>query len=324
MSKYKIVMTDTIFPDSKIETEVLGRADAELVLASAKDSATLAREGADADGLLVVYAEVTPEVIAKLDKCKVMVRCGIGFNNIALKEAAARGIKVANVPDYCQGEVADHAMALFLSLTRQIYHYVSQVKGGGWSSADAPPMPRLQGGVFGLLGCGSIGIGVGRRAQAFGMSVVTFDPYANEAALSAAGIKRIDDLDTFLSVCDCVSLHVPMTPETERIINARTIGKMKRTAVIVNTARGPLIDEEALYDALKAGIISGAALDVLTTEPPPRPLKLAELPNCLITPHAAFASTGATPELRTKAAEEIVRTLTTGTPKFWVNKSHFV
>ena len=323
MAKYKILMTDTIFPDTSLEAETLGQGSAEFVLASAKDPATLVREGVDADGLIVVYAEITPEIVASLKNCKVIVRTGIGYNNVDIEAAARHGIKVANVPDYCQGEVADHTVALFLALVRQIPHYVAQVRGGGWSAVDAGPIPRLQGQVFGLLGCGFIGGGVAERVRGFGLTPVAYDPYAPDGLLESKGIARIEDFDAFLGMCDYVSLHTPLTPETESVINAETLAKMKTTAVIINTARGPLIDEAALYDALKNGVIGGAALDVQVTEPPERPLKLAELDNCLITPHAAFVSTGAMPELRIKAAQEVLRTLETGTPKFWVNKKYF-
>lgn len=323
MAKYKVLMTDTIFPGVDLETETLAKGRAAFVLASAKDPETLMREGADADGLIVVYAEITPEICAALKKCRIIVRTGIGYNNVNIEAAARCGIKVANVPDYCQGEVADHTVALFLALARQIPHYLAQVRGGGWSAVEVGRVPRLQGQVFGLLGCGFIGGGVAERVRPFGLKPVTFDPYASEAMLRDKGIERITDFDAFLGMCDYISVHTPLTPETERIINARTLAKMKPTAIVINTARGPLIDQDALYDALKNGVIGGAALDVLATEPPARPLKLAELPNCLITPHAAFMSDGAMPELRIKAAQEVVRTLETGTPKFWVNKALF-
>ena len=324
MAKYRVLMTDTIFGDTHLEAEVFRERDVDFALASAKDPETLMREGAAADGLIVVYAEITPEIVAALKNCKIIVRTGIGYNNVNIEAAGKHGIKVANVPDYCQGEVADHTVALFLALARQIPHYLAQVRGGGWSAVDVGRVPRLQGQIFGLLGCGFIGGGVAERVRGFGLTPIAYDPYAPEGLLESKGIDRIEDFDAFLGMCDYISVHTPLTPRTERIINAETLAKMKPTAIVINTARGPLIDQDALYDALKNGVIGGAALDVLATEPPERPLKLAELDNCLITPHAAFVSEGAMPELRIKAAQEVLRTLGTGTPKFWVNKPFFV
>jgi len=178
----------------------------------------------------------------------------------------------------------------------------------------------LRGKVYGLLGCGAIGQRVAERAAAFGMEVVGFDPFVPDEVMAQAGIRRIGDLDSFFASVDAFSLHVPLTEETHHIINRKNLEKMKNSAFVVNTSRSPLVNEKELFDALKEGVIAGAALDVLEKEPPEGVHPLAELPNVIITPHAAFFSDGAVPELRLKAAREIVRTLTEGQPKFWVNR----
>ncbi|HEC61453.1 MAG TPA: C-terminal binding protein, partial [bacterium] len=191
MAKYSVFMTDSIFPDTAIERNELGRADAELTFSSAPDAETLIREGRDCDAMLVVYAQVDANVINSLTRCKVIVRVGIGFNNVDLDAASKAGIFVANVPDYCLDEVADHTMALVLSVVRRTCFLNSKVESGIWSIADAKPIPRLRGKVFGIFGCGAIGQQVGHRASAFGMEVVGYDPYASKDAFSDNGIRQI-------------------------------------------------------------------------------------------------------------------------------------
>jgi D-3-phosphoglycerate dehydrogenase len=227
---------------------------------------------------------------------------------------------VANVPDYCIDEVADHTLALFLSGVRKVTFLHGRVKEGAWDVNEAKPVPRLRGKVYGLLGCGAIGQSVAERVSALGMETVGYDPFAPDEVFEASGIRRISDFDEFLGTVDALSLHVPLTEETRHIINRETIEKMKPGTFLVNTARGGLVNEADLYEALTGGVIGGAALDVLEQEPPEEVPPLAELPNVIITPHAAFFSEGAVPELRRKAAREVIRTLTEGRPKFWVNR----
>lgn len=320
MPKYDVFMTDTIFPDTSIEEEELSAGGAVLRLASAGDAATYVSEGRDCDALLVVYAPVGAEVIAGLNRCKVIVRTGIGVNNIDIDAATAKGIMVANVPDYCLDEVADHTLALFLSGIRKVTFLNGRVKEGSWNVNEAKPVPRLRGKTYGILGCGAIGRKVAERVAVLGMEVVGHDPYAPDAVFAESGITKVEDFDEFLGCVDALSLHVPLTEGTRNIMNLKNMKKMKPSAYLVNTSRGGLVDEAGLYEAVKDGVIAGAALDVLEKEPPAGVPPLAELPNMIITPHAAFFSEGAVPELRRKAAREVVRTLTEGRPKFWVNK----
>ena len=323
LAKYKVFMTDTIFPDTVIEREELERIGAELQLATSRDSETFAREGADCDAMLVVYAPVEGEVIERLDHCRIIVRTGIGVNNIDIPTASRKGIMVANVPDYCLDEVADHAMAMFLSGVRKVAFLDRRVRQGAWNVNEAKPVPRLRGKVFGLFGCGAIGQRVALRAKAFGMRVLGYDPYLPDEAFMEHGIEKSVDFDSFLSSVDFLSLHVPLTDSTHHIMNRDTFGKMKPTSFLINTSRGPLVNENDLYEALKNGTIGGAGLDVLDVEPPAIPFRLAELDNIVITPHAAFFSDDAVPELRRKAAQEIARTLIEGKPRFWVNRKDF-
>ncbi|HPI98322.1 MAG TPA: C-terminal binding protein, partial [Synergistales bacterium] len=278
------------------------------------------REGRDCDAMLIVYAPVGAEVIRNLEKCRVMVRTGIGVNNIDLDAASEKGIMVANVPDYCIDEVADHTISLFLCGVRKIAFLNQKVKSGVWNVNEAKPIPRLRGKKYGLLGCGAIGQQVAIRARSFGMDIYGYDPYLSEGTLKELGITKINTLEEFFPTMDFFSLHVPLTEETHHIINSRTLSQMKETAFFVNTSRGPLVNEEDLYEALSGRQIAGAALDVLNTEPPEMPVALSRFENLILTPHAAFVSEDAIPELRRKAAQEIARTLTEGKPRFWVNR----
>lgn len=320
MPKYKVFMTDKTWPDLEIEKNILREIDAELVLGSGGTPEEICREGKDCDALMVLFTPMGRENLEIFEKCGLLVRMGIGTNTVDLATATRKNIMVCNVPDYCQEEVADHVMALFLEITRKVGILNSQVKGGGWDMTIADPVPRLQGKVFGLWGCGGIGQMAGHRAAAFGMKLAGYDPYQSEDVFEENGIRRYVDLKRFLAEIDVLSLHVPLTPDTEHMINAETLGMMKPSAYLINTARGPLIDEDDLCVAVKEGTIAGAALDVLHVEPPKDVSKFASIPNILITPHAAWNSEDAIPELRVKAAREVVRFLTEGRPKNLVNR----
>ncbi|MDR2451841.1 MAG: C-terminal binding protein [Candidatus Accumulibacter sp.] len=316
----KIVMTDIGgFPGFDLETDIAQESGFEFACLNTREEEAIIEGARDADGLVVVYAQITEKVIASLDRCKIIVRTGIGYNNIDVEAATRKGIMIANVPDYCAGEVADHAMALLLSLARKVTFLTGQVRKGKWSFLEAKPIPRLSETTLGLYGCGNIAQGVARRAQAFDIAVVGFDPYLPDAAFDRSGIKRVGSLQELYAASDFISLHAPLTPETRHVIDRDALRRMKKTAVIVNTARGPLIDHDALLEALQQGVIAGAALDVTEEEPPVFPLPLAALDQVLITPHVAYYSESSEPELRAKAVREVIRTLTEGKPKFWVN-----
>jgi D-3-phosphoglycerate dehydrogenase / 2-oxoglutarate reductase len=323
MAKFRVLMTDTIFPDTTIEQEELRRIDAEFVLASASDPETLKREGQDCDAALNVYAQLGADVLGAWKRCKVIVRTGIGFNTIDLETAAARRIMVANVPDYCMDEVADHTVALFLACVRKIPLLHAGVKTGRWSVDLAKPTPRLQGKLYGLFGFGNIAQRVAKRIQAFGLQVMAFDPYLPAELFAAQQVARAASLEALLGAVDFLSVHAPLTEETRGILNAARLKLLKPTAIVVNTSRGPLINDADLLAALCDGTLAGAGLDVLTDEPPTYPLALAALDNVVLTPHTAWYSDDAMPELRRKASAEVARTLTEGRPRFWVNQRAF-
>jgi D-3-phosphoglycerate dehydrogenase / 2-oxoglutarate reductase len=319
VAKFQILMTDCIFPDQDIERRELAAIDAELTLARDTGEETLIREGKDCDAVLNVYAQVPANVIRSLRRCKVIVRTGIGVNTIDMDAADSMGIMVANVPDYCLDEVADHAMALFLALARKIVILDGTVRRSAWSLDDGRPIYRIGGSTFGLLGFGNIAQRVASRALSFGLRVIAFDPYLTDDVFALHGVERVD-IGRLIEESDAVSLHAPLTEETRHIINAESLSKMKATAFVINTSRGPLVDEGALFSALQDGTIAGAGLDVLEDEPPTLPNSLLTLSNVIVTPHAAFYSEQSNVELRRKSAQEIVRALTVGKPLHWVNR----
>ncbi len=320
MSKYKVFMTDCIFPDVDIERRILSAADAELVLASGMDTQTFIREGWDCDAVIAVYANVDATYIGTMEKCRLIIKMGIGIDNIDVDAATRKGIMVANVPDYCIGEVADHTVALFLSGVRKICALDNNVKEGRWDFNDVKPIPRLEGMVFGLFGFGNIAQCVAKRVIAFDMKVLAFDPYLPDDVFESLNVERVRAADMLFSQSDFLSLHAPLTPDTLHIIDAMSIGKMKATAYIVNTSRGPLIKEDDLVAALKSGRLAGAALDVFEKEPLRPDSELAKIPNVLLTPHAAFYSEGSGVELREKAARDVANTLAGSKPRNWLNR----
>lgn len=309
---FSVLMTDTIFPDTSLEKEVFDKEGIDFKLSPSSDTDTLIEMGEDADALLVVYAEVNAQLIDKLERCKVIVKAGIGYNNIDVEAAKRRGIVVANVPDYCQDEVADHTFGMLLALARKTCYLNDQVANGCWNASQGKEAPRLKGKTLGLLGCGAIGQQVAQRAKPFGLNVVGYDPFSSPQVFEEFKIENITNFDAFLGEVDFLSLHLPLTDHTRHIINKESLSKVKKTAFVINTARGGLIEENDLYAAISEESLAGAALDVLEQEPPSKTPKLSQLDNVIITPHTAFLSQDSVSDLRKKASQEIVGTLIKG------------
>jgi D-3-phosphoglycerate dehydrogenase len=218
------------------------------------------------------------------------------------------GIAVNYVPDYCLREVSDHAMALLLALARKVPFSNKLVQSGRWEVPPIVPLRRLDGQVLGLVGFGNIPRALAPKAKAFGLKVLTYDPYVTADALVAAGVEGVS-FDDLLARSDFISVHAPLQPATRGLMNAKAFAKMKKGVLLINTARGPLIDESALIAALDSGKIGGAALDVLTTEPPPKDSPLLGRDNVILTPHTGFYSVEALEELQTKCASDVARVL---------------
>ncbi len=314
MSKL-VAVTDTVFPTLEPAKEALAVVDAELVLASEPTPEAILEVAAEADALLVTYAKITAEVIAGLKNCKAIGRFGIGTDNIDIPAATAAGIVVTYAPAYCLDEVSDHAMALLLTLARKTAMANALVHAGRWEMPAVVPIHRLRGQTLGLVGLGNIPQKIVPKAQAFGIEVIASDPYAPDEVFSRLGVRRVD-FDELLATSDFVSVHAPLTPETAGMFNAAAFARMKPNALLVNTARGPLVNVEDLADALEAGQIAGAGLDVLPVEPPPEGLRLIGRDDVILTPHTGFYSEDALLDLQTTVATDVATVLNGGTPRF--------
>ena len=271
------------------------------------------------------------ETIAKLDNCRIIARAGVGFDGIDLEAAARKGIPVCNCPDYGTTDVADHAIALYLALVRGISFFQDALRADvvrRWDWTAPPLIGRVRGNCFGVIGMGRIGTAAARRARAFDMPVLFYDPYVPDGQELALGFARTRSLEELLGRADVVSLHAPLTDETRRMIDAAALARMRKSAILVNTARGGIVDIDALYEALKSGRIAGAGLDVLPQEPPDpaHPLMRAHAANepwlagrFLLSPHAAFFSEAGMADLRRKPMQTVVAYLTEGKLRNCVN-----
>jgi D-3-phosphoglycerate dehydrogenase len=301
-------MTDNVFPSLDPAKAALSRIDYELRMAKSPSAEDILAVAKDADAILVTYAKLTRELLMQLTRCKAIGRFGLGVDNIDLAAAAEKGIQVNYVPDYCIHEVSDHALALLLALARKVPQSNKLVQSGRWEVPPLTPMHRLSGRVLGLVGFGNIPRMLAPKAKALGLKVVAYDPFAKAELFKDAGVESVS-FDQLLATSDFVSVHAPLMPETRGLMNAAAFGKMKKGAMIINTARGPLIDETALLAALDSGQVGGAALDVITTEPMPKDSPLLGRDNLILTPHTAFYSVEALNELQTKCASDVARVL---------------
>jgi D-3-phosphoglycerate dehydrogenase len=253
--------------------------------------------------------------LRQLRRCKAIGRFGLGVDNIDIAAAAERGITVTYVPDYCMQEVSDHAMALLLALARKVPQSNALVQAGRWEMPAVVPIHRLAGRVLGLVGFGNIPRELAPKAKAFGLRVVAHDPYVSQQVLDAAGVERVS-FDRLLEISDFVSIHAPLLSATRGLFNAEVFRMMKKGARLINTARGPLVDEDALIAALDSGQLAGAALDVVAVEPLPKDSKLIGRDNVILTPHTAFYSVEALNELQTKCAADVARVLSGEPPVY--------
>lgn len=320
MGTYKVVYTDNIYKDNEIEVRRFQEAGYDFRLAKGHDQATLIEECRDADAVMVSFIEMNADIIGAMEKCKVIVRAGMGINNIDIPAATKKGIMVANVQKYCLEEVSDHAIALMLTLLRKTAYLSRLLREGDWSPAKARPIPRLDTLTFALYGLGGISSRVAAKAKAFGMRVVSYDPFLPDAYFEEMGVERVGTEEDLFRRADVLSVHLPLTPGTAGIISYEKMKLMKPTAVFLNTARGGLVDEPGLIRALREGVISGAGLDVLAEEYPDMSNPLFQMDNVIITPHIAYYSEGSDVDLRNYACDQIVQALEQGEPEFILNK----
>ncbi|WP_437187417.1 C-terminal binding protein [Planctomicrobium sp. SH668] len=330
MSKFHVVVTDFIKDPLNIEEGILG----DIATVSAIDAyseADLIGKIEDADAVMLYhFITLSGDIIRKLKKCKLIVRCGVGYDNVDYRTARELGIPVANVPDYGAEEVADSAIGMMLTLTRGIHYTNSRLQrnAGHWSYEQVVPIHRLRGRVFGVLGLGRIGTAAALRAKALGMRVIFFDPHVPDGRDKAIGIEQVETLDELLQLSDVLSAHCPRSAETQHIINDEAIAKMRPGSFIVNTARGGVVDAHAVLRAIESNHLRGAGLDVLEVEPPSEtdPLIAAwrdpshpAFDRIILNPHSAFYSEEGLADMRIKGSHNCKRVLLGGAPKNVIN-----
>jgi D-3-phosphoglycerate dehydrogenase / 2-oxoglutarate reductase len=320
--QFRVIRT-TVFPhapESMLpeERRILGEVGAEVVPVTCMTSAELAEVVPGANAVIVSNVPVTTDVMAAMPECRAIATASIGFDHIDLAAATARGIAVANVPDFCAREVANHTVGLLLACARKIVRLNNSLQEGRWDRTIFQPMPSIYGETLGLISFGRIARQVALRARGFELSVLAYDPYVDAATASEFGVELVP-LDELLRRSDYVSVHAPRTPATHHLLSSREFALMKPTAMIFNTGRGGVIDEPALAQALRAGDIAGAGIDVFEQEPILADNPLLGMENVVVTPHAGGYSEESIRTVRRRAAEEVARILRGERPHNLVN-----
>jgi D-3-phosphoglycerate dehydrogenase len=317
-----VLKTDAgLVPFGEPQRVLLAEHGLELVERPCATEEELIEHGRGADALMVVAEPVTARVIEALDGLRAVTRFGAGLDNVDIEAATRAGVQVTYVPGASVEEVSDHAIAMIFSLARGLPALDAAVRAGDWAiPADLPPLRRMRGQTLGIVGVGRIGGAVARKAQALGLDTIAFDPYASEEGLAALGIESLP-LDELLARADHVSVHTPLSAETHHLIGARELALMKPTATLVNVARGGVVDGAALAEALAAGRLRGAGIDVQEQEPPPADEPLRGLRNVILTPHVAHYSQESMDDLRRSAIEDVAAILDGREPRFPVNAS---
>lgn len=320
----KIVLSSVLVEDPNIETKLAEEIKMNLVFVPNEDNERFIKEIVDADGIVVADKPISKEMIQSMKNCKIIARQGIGYDSIDIEEAKKRGIYVCNVPDYSIEEVSEYTLALILALNRHIIEYNEHTREGIWDIQSVhdvskyPPMRRSKNLTLGIVGMGRIARLVAKKALPFGFKLISYDPYVQQDKVDDLGVKMVT-LDTLLKESDFISLNLPLTDETHHMISDEAFDQMKETAYLVNTGRGPLVDENALIKALKDKKIAGAAIDVTETEPLPKDHPLFQFKNLIVTPHAAFFTKDSFEELRERAFKEAIRVLSGEAPENVVN-----
>ncbi|MBX3012221.1 MAG: C-terminal binding protein [Caldilineaceae bacterium] len=318
--KPTVVIAHTSFGDDlAVERSVLRQLDAEIIHTGNLTEPEALAAVQEADALMVTLERVTTPIIESMAKCRVISRAGTGLDTIDIPTATARGIWVAYVPDYSIDEVSTHAIALLLAQARGLTPLVQSTRNGQWDPMRSGPVHRLRDQTLGVVGFGRIGQATASKGLGLGLKVIVFDPVLDQAAADRLGV-RVVDLATLAREADYISLHTPLLESTRHLVNDHFLSMVKPTAYLINAARGPLIDEDALVRAVRNGQLAGAALDVLTVEPPIADHPLLHEERILVTPHSAWYSEEAKIEMRTRAAEEVVRVLQGQPPRAPANR----
>ncbi len=304
-ARFRVLITDRAWPDTSVESDLLSRIGADVVESASTDEAALVAAASDVDAIATNWACVTEAVMRASGRCRTVARFGIGVDNIAVSAATALGIPVTNCPDYCVSEVSDHALGLLLACARRIGFFHGRTKRGEYKLAAARPMQRIAGQTLGLLGLGHIARELVPKARALGLNVIAHTASGRDYGTSV----RMVSFPELLASSDYVSVHAPLNDSTRRLFDAAALAQMKPTAYLINTSRGGLIDEVALWDALQRDQLAGAALDVFEPEPPDLSRPLFQDERVIVTPHAAFVSEQSVRQLRVQAMEQVVAVL---------------
>ena len=314
-----VIITYTDPSDAIVEQDILKAIEAEILYIRSFDSDEALETLSKADALMVGLEEVTANMIARMDRCRIVSRLGTGVDAIDIDAATKRGILVTYVPDYSIDEVSAHAITLLIAQARRLPKTLDLVRQGIWDSSASGPVQRLKDQTLGIVGFGRIGQAAAEKGRGLGLNVIVHDPYLADHVIEARGMQAVN-WETLLRNADYISLHVPLTDTTHHLINTEALLLMKPTAYLINTARGPLVDEDALLDAVRSGQIAGAALDVLAVEPPPTDHPLLHEEKIIITPHIAWYSEASKRDLRVRGAEEVVKAWRGEEPRSPVNK----
>jgi D-3-phosphoglycerate dehydrogenase len=294
-------------------------ADAELISFKGFEDRRFREAIAGADALILIDRPLTREHLAVMRRCRIVLALEVGYDFIDVQAATEKGIVVSNVPVYCTQQVALHALTLLLASNRKLKTLLRETGGGGWDYNVCKPLHELEGRTLGIVGLGRIGRALVPKARGVGLEIIAYDPYLADDIFSICGVRRCYELDELLEQADFISLHVPLTEETFHLFGEREFRKMKRDALIINTCRGKVIDEKALYNGLKNSIIAGGGVDVLEKEPPDPGNPLLLLDNLVVTPHVAWYSEKGMERLKNMGMDEVVRVLTGRRPRFVVN-----
>lgn len=321
MTPFKVVITDFSEPDVELEAAELRASglDIELVRLNIRDPEAVIPHVRDADAVILLWCPMNRRVIASLERCKVISRYGVGVDMVDVAAATERGILVANTAEFCTEEVSTHTIGFLLTLNRHIWIHHDFVRAGGWGGPPGGPPARLTGQTVGIVGLGNIGGAVARKARCLGLQVLGHDPYVGPEEAEAKGAMPVG-LEELLRRSDYVTLHCPLLPETHHLIGEAQLALMKPTAYLINMARGPVVDQQALHRALAGGTIAGAALDVFEQEPPAPDDPLLRLGNVILTPHASSWSSESRIQLRQDAARNVVAVLQGRLPRSIVNR----
>jgi D-3-phosphoglycerate dehydrogenase len=320
LSRYKVVILDDLFEEYDIEKKILNDIGADLIESFAREPDDIISDCRKADAIMCNLVPMPEKVIMNLDRCRIISRYGVGYDNIDVKACTLKGIMVANVNGYCIEEVSDHALALMLNCIRRVAQRDRCLRNNLWGTYMQNPIYRMTGRVLALMGFGEIARNLLKKINGFNFSrVIVYDPFVDKEVIESFGAEKVD-WETALSQADIISLHMPLNKHTKNIINDEAFALMKNTAILINTARGQLINEESLVKALSSGRIMGAGLDVFDIEPPKKDSLLLKLDNCVLTDHMSWYSMESIQDLKRMAAENVRDALKGKRPRFLVNE----